>query len=125
MFTQRLLLLCCILLLAEPALAMRCGSRLVSDGAPQAKVLKYCGEPESIQVRTILRAGFPRYRAQLGVSDTRSIGYSRELLYADRSYVEVVVEEWTYNFGPHRLMRIVHFENGRVTSVTRLGYGYN
>ena len=125
MFTQRLLLLCCILLLAEPALAMRCGSRLVSDGAPQAKVLKYCGEPESIQVRTILRAGFPRYRARLGVSDGRSIEYSRELLYADRSYVEVVVEEWTYNFGPHRLMRIVRFENGLVTSVTRLGYGYN
>lgn len=125
MFTLRLALLCCIFLLAEPAAAMRCGSKIVSEGAPQAKVLKYCGEPESTRIRTILRTGFPRYRVRRGLNDTRSIEYSHELLFADRSYVEVHVEEWTYNFGPHRLMRIVRFENGRVASVSQLGYGYN
>ncbi|TDJ46405.1 MAG: DUF2845 domain-containing protein [Gammaproteobacteria bacterium] len=125
MFTQKLILLCCILLLAEPAAALRCGGKLVSNGAPQAKVLKYCGEPESIQMRTIVRTGIPRHRIRHGINDTRLIGYSDELLFADRSYVEIVVEEWTYNFGPHRLMRIVRFENGLVTSVSRLGYGYN
>ena len=43
---------------------------------------------------------------------------------ADRAYEEVVVEEWTYNFGPRRLMRQVIFENGFVRSIKQLGYGY-
>ncbi len=38
---------------------------------------------------------------------------------------EVVVEEWTYNFGPRRLMRVIRFENGLVTSIRQLGYGYH
>jgi hypothetical protein len=38
---------------------------------------------------------------------------------------EVVVEDWTYNLGPHKLMRIITFENGVVVKVQTLGYGYN
>jgi len=60
-----------------------------------------------------------------GNDDPRSIEHGRELLFADRAYVEIVVEEWTYNFGPHRLMRVVRFENGLVTSITQLAYGYH
>jgi hypothetical protein len=36
-----------------------------------------------------------------------------------------VVEEWTYNLGPNRMMRVVRFENGIVVEVTHLGYGYH
>ena len=46
------------------------------------------------------------------------------MLINDRSYVEVIVEEWTYNFGPRKLMRIIRFENGLVADVKELGYGY-
>ncbi len=48
----------------------------------------------------------------------------QELLIHDRSVVEVLIEEWTYNFGPHKLMRIVRFENGLVAEIDHLGYGY-
>jgi len=41
------------LLAAAPAFAFRCQGKLVSDGDPQAKVLRYCGEPVSAQQRTI------------------------------------------------------------------------
>ena len=37
---------------------------------------------------------------------------------------EVVIEEWTYNFGPHQLMRVVRLENGYVADIKHLGYGY-
>jgi len=120
-----LLFICGVLLIAPPASALRCSSKLIGDGTPQGKVLKYCGEPESVQVRSILRAGFPRYRVRnrIGGAGT-AIRADGELLYADRAYVEVHVEEWTYNFGPRRLMRVIRFENGLVAAIDQLGYGY-
>lgn len=115
------------LLLSQPALALRCGAKLISDGTPQGKVLRYCGEPESIQVRTVVRAGLPRNRS-FGLARYRFDARTRsdsELLFADRAYEEFIIEEWTYNFGPRRLMRVIRFENGIVTSIKQLGYGYH
>jgi hypothetical protein len=115
------------LLLAQPAIALRCGSRLISDGAPQGKVLRYCGEPESVQVRTLVRAGLPRNRS-FGRARHRfdaRISNDSGLFLAERAYEEIVIEEWTYNFGPRRLMRVIRFENGLVTSIKQLGYGYH
>lgn len=37
---------------------------------------------------------------------------------------EVLIEEWTYNLGSHRLMRLVRLENGIVIDIRHLGYGY-
>lgn len=101
---------------SDPAFALRCGSKLVREGDPKAKILKICGEPDAVQRRSVLRAGIP---PRLGRDYTEG-----DLLIPDRSYVEVIVEEWTYNFGPRRLMRIVRFENGLVREVEQLGYGY-
>jgi hypothetical protein len=124
----RLILALAVLLLAEPALALRCKGRLVMQGDPQAKVHKFCGDPVSVQQRTIYRSGIPRQR--LGESMTVESGNAEfngshdELLIHDRSVVEVLVEEWTYNFGPHKLMRVVRFEDGLVAEITGLSYGY-
>jgi len=114
---HRLLLLILGLALAQPALALRCGGKLVREGDPKPKIRKICGEPVAIQQRTVLRTGIP---ARLGRDITDD-----ELLVPGRSLVEVVVEEWTYNFGPRRLMRVVRFENGLVREVEQLGSGYN
>lgn len=125
MYWRILVLICGMLLFAQPASALRCGHKLIGDGAPQGKVLKFCGEPESVQVRSIYRAGLPRHRIRHRTDRFRSAAADRELLYADRAYVEVRVEEWTYNFGPRRLMRVIRFENGVVTEIRQIGYGYN
>ena len=123
MTAMRLLFALSILLLAESSLALRCGNKLVSDGDPMIKVLKYCGEPATVQQRSILRAGLPR-RVRPG--DTPGLrARDPELLINDRSYVEVLIEEWTYNFGPNKLMRLIRFENGVVADVEQLGYGFN
>ena len=111
------------LLAADPALALRCKGKLVSEGDPQSKVLKYCGEPEATLTRMVYRAGVPRARFRVGNTDSR-LSADRELLFADRAYEEVVITEWTYNFGPRRLMGQIRFENGLVRSITQLGYGY-
>jgi hypothetical protein len=41
----------------------------------------------------------------------------------DRS-VFVTIEEWTYNLGPNRFMRMLTFKNGRVTDIKTGSYGY-
>jgi hypothetical protein len=112
-----------LLLAADPASALRCKNKLVSEGDPQSKVLRFCGEPEAMQTRTIYRAGLPR-RQPGPYPGSADEGGDRELVYADRAYVETIVEEWTYNFGPRRLMRRIRFENGLVASITQLGDGY-
>lgn len=125
---SRLFLVLGMVSLAQPALALRCQSRIISEGDPQAKVLRFCGEPTAVQQRVIYRAGIPGGWVNRGVvvrsgqSEIRVA--SEELLIHQRSVVEVLVEEWTYNLGPRKLMRVVQFENGVVKDVRRLGYGY-
>ena len=111
-----------LLFAATPALAFRCGNRIVSDGDHYSKVLKICGEPTGVQERVIYREGITRPRFR--VEGPNGLRYDEEVLRYDRSYVEVLVEEWTYNFGPRRLMQLVRFENGFVVEVDQLGYGY-
>ncbi len=109
-----------ILMVAEPALALRCGSKLVNTGDHKSKILKHCGEPTSVQVRTVVRgyAGSHaknRHRHSVGRHDNE---------HPYPSYNEIIVEEWTYNFGPRRLMRTITFENGLVVAVKQLRSGY-
>jgi hypothetical protein len=37
--------------------------------------------------------------------------------------VEILVDEWTYDFGSDRFVRYVAFENARVVGVTTGAYG--
>lgn len=117
-------LLASTLIAAGPALAFRCGGRIVSEGDHASKVRKVCGEPVSIQERVIYRSGITRpHRRAEGPGN--GIFLDREVFSYDRSYVEIVVEEWTYNFGPRRLMQLVRFENGFVAEIKAIGYGFS
>jgi hypothetical protein len=92
---------------AAPAYAFRCGTRIITRGDPADKLLRFCGEPVSVQSRTAQRSVvLDLGRVLPGVVE------------------EVVIEEWTYNLGPHQLMRVVRLENGVVAEVKMLGYGY-
>lgn len=93
-------------LLAVPAHAMRCGTRIVKEGDYALDVLHRCGEPEYLEQSVDYRY--------------RSVYYG----YAP-SLVPVTIEVWTYNFGPNRLMRRLRFENGELKSIRTLGYGYH
>jgi Protein of unknown function (DUF2845) len=92
-----------------PAFAMRCGARIVKNGDTSAEVRHYCGEPVAVHVRRGISHFVERHGYQLWLP-----GLAEEIL----------IEEWTYNFGPLKLMRVVRIENGLVTDVRELGYGF-
>lgn len=108
--------------LALPALALlvvapvaadtvRCGSRVVAEGDTATSVRKKCGEPVNIETQSMIRGPHVwedgRYRYVAPGSD-----------------IEYLVEHWTFNFGPKRLMVKVRLEAGIVTEIKTLGYGY-
>jgi hypothetical protein len=102
------------LLAIQPAFAdtMRCGNKLIDDGASRAEVAAKCGEPDDVvQMKSVFR---------------RPVIWSYGRPYfVGEDYVEIPVESWVYNFGPNKLMRRVTFEGGYVSAIETLGYGYN
>jgi len=102
------MLLVTVLALSSPARAdsMRCGTKLLTDGDPLDKVVALCGEPASIERREILRP------------------YYYNGTHSNFSY-EVSVEIWTYNFGPHKLMYRLRFEDGLLVDIDTLTHGYH
>jgi hypothetical protein len=80
-----------------------CDDRVLSTGDTKADVLTKCGEP-------FYRTSHDE-ELRVPLDDTRS----RE--------ITVTVEEWTYNFGPQRFMRIITFRNGKVSDIRTGRYG--
>jgi hypothetical protein len=107
----RLALSILLLLTAFPAAAFHCGQSLIHEGDSRYDVRSKCGEPADIETRSILRQPVVWYGG-------------RPVLAAPGSLVEVTVELWTYNFGPHKLMRRLRFEDGELVEIETLGYGY-
>jgi hypothetical protein len=88
----------------EPeAASTGCGDRIISVGETKADVLAKCGEPFT---KTSHQEAL---RQELDRSTSRT--------------VFVTVEEWTYNFGPDRFMRVITLRNGKVTDIRTAGYG--
>lgn len=111
----------------ESALALRCGHKLVTVGDYIEEVRVRCGDPIAIDTYTILReqrisyAGHSRLTKQIYPHFDNGANY----VAINRSrQIEIFVEEWVYNFGPHRLIRRLHFENGILRNIESLGYGY-
>ena len=79
---------------------MRCGNKLVSTGDLLYDVRGRCGEPtfarQHVEYRTVSGWG-------PGVGAARTI--------------EVVIDEWTYDFGPRQFVQHLIFEQGRLVSV--------
>ncbi len=83
---------------AQASDSMRCGSRLVTVEARAAELLAVCGEPA--------------YRDVWGQPVDPASDFVAE------------VEEWTYDFGPSQLLRIVRLRNARVVAIDAEGYGF-
>ena len=92
------------LLLAAPAAhAMRCGNRLVNDGAQDFQVRERCGDPFWTD----------RY------TNIEIIGRDGPI----EQQREVQFDVWYYNFGPRQLMRQLVFRDGLLERERTLGYG--
>lgn len=99
------------LLTGSTAFAMRCGTRLVSDGDNPARVRSLCGDPANVSSRV----------------ESRSVTVHRRLpdgsIVSESVMVSVEVEVWVYDLGPRRFMRELTFEDGRLVHIRTLGYG--
>jgi Protein of unknown function (DUF2845) len=105
------LLLLALAATAPADAAFRCGTKLVTEGDTRAEVLAKCGDPVDVERRTVLRQPYV-YR------------HGRPLrVYTD--VIEIPIEIWIYNLGPSKLMRRIHFEDGRVVEIETLDYGYH
>ncbi len=104
---------------SAPAQAMRCGSRIISEGDPREKVLNECGPPADIESWEEER--------YYDYDDPPPATLYREFQRYGNAYrvkVHVKVELWTYNHGPSRFMDFVRLENGKVRKIESGGYGY-
>ena len=82
----------------------QCDGAFPSIGSTKSEVFSRCGEPtlkEERNEKTV--AGADK-------------GSKRE--------IATVVEQWTYNLGPRKFMRIFTFKNGKITDIKTGGYGY-
>ena len=91
---------------------MRCGTKLVVEGVTRAEVAAKCGEPDEVVTQ---RSVFRR-----PVIWTNGRPY-----FIGEDFIEIQVESWIYNLGPNKLMRRLRFEDGVLTEIESLGYGYN
>jgi len=111
----------------------QCGSK-VSVGDRKINVIKYCGEASFTEqgeeivfstlennrkeyaARTLQVAGQMQPNTPTPTND--STISKRRILYKNS-------DRWSYNFGSHRFIVIIEFENGRVVRVENGGYGFD
>lgn len=87
-----------------------CAQGGITRGMSKYRLLALCGEPAT-KVADIVQAPVDRYER---VYDPRYSYRNREVVYR---------EEWVYDFGANRLMRIVQLDNGRVSDIEFGGRG--
>lgn len=112
-------------LFSGPLFALRCGHSLVQPGDYKADVVDKCGDPDSVE------SHYER-RGIVNHADATQFNFSGQRRNPDNAFnygqsnyaeIEVLVEEWTYDFGSVRLRKILRFENGRLTHIENLGRG--
>jgi hypothetical protein len=95
-----------------------CGSRFVAVGDSRFEVLSKCGQPswrdaweeERLErvYGTPYRDGSPDYELRVPLFNK----------------VHVRIEEWVYNRGQQRFIRVLRFENNRLINIEVGDYGY-
>lgn len=117
---SKLLLMSLCILFSYPVFALRCGQALVDIGSYKEDVIDKCGEPESIESHIERRGVADRIGGRTRASPRSSINFGQQRY----TEIEVVVEEWIYDFGRRRFKKSLRFENGRLTEMKSLGKGH-
>jgi hypothetical protein len=97
---------------------MRCENKLVRPGDSAYQVKSLCGPPDDVQQRTEQR------RVARAVERPCATNPSGRCAYVIEDIVQVVIDEWTYDFGPQRFVQYLTFEAGKLLTVKSGGYGY-
>jgi hypothetical protein len=90
-----------------PGSPRNCSSDDIVDGLSKYRLMASCGEPLTRRTIGYVNALRPRYQRRHGGFSTSRGHYP----------VEVFREEWVYNFGSNRFLRVVTLEDGVVANV--------
>ena len=82
--------------------------RLISVGQGTNEIRKKCREPDDVQQRVELRT--------IRETQLRWVQGVAQEFTVERT-IEVQIEEWSYDFGPSRFTKLLHFEQGRLVFV--------
>lgn len=88
--------------------------KIVSEGMTQYEVTANCGDPA---FKAPLQNAGVAMRTESKVNDEKSTSTAVVV------NPGVPVEEWTYDFGPNKLVQLLRFKNGRLTNIEARGYG--
>jgi hypothetical protein len=114
------------LMISQTALALRCGSYVINEGMYKAEVYSKCGQATSIDSHIETRStgtlaqNQQYYGGQRNSFPNSSFGYGQN----NTVQVDIIVDEWIYNFGPSRLQQYLRFENGKLMEIRNLSRGY-
>jgi hypothetical protein len=108
-----------LLLASDPAHALRCDGKLIREGMLDIEVQEYCGEPTAIRDRGFVVRSFTLFELQRARREIHAVRFG-----PGNFLQHVLVTEFIYNLGPSKLMRRLTFEDGILTDVETLGYGY-
>lgn len=97
---------------------MRCQNKLVEPGDTAYEVKALCGPPDDIQQRTEQR------RVARAVDRPCAANPALRCPIVEEVVVDIVIDEWTYDFGPQRFIQYLLFEAGRLRSVRSGEYGH-
>jgi hypothetical protein len=99
---------------------MRCGQRMVSKGDTLYAVRAVCGEPDAADRRVVTRSERRRVRGPCFKDRAGQVICER----TEEVFIDVVIDQWTYDFGTQRFVRYLTFENGSLARVATGSYGY-
>jgi hypothetical protein len=99
--------------------SLSCNSRIVSTGDSRYEVRSVCGEPDDAIQRV-------EYRSLQGrvVGPCTRHGKKLRCSRTEEAVVEVVIDEWTYDFGRNRFVQYLTFEQGQLATVKSGSYGH-
>lgn len=108
-------------LLSSPARAdgMQCNGRLVTSGDTLYQVRSLCGEPDDARHRVEYRTVRVRRPGPCVQENGRNPCGSEV-----EQTIEVVIDEWVYDFGKNRFLEFLCFEQGKLVRVTEGSYGH-
>lgn len=86
---------------SQSAWALRCSGKIIAPGDRPSRVIALCGEPADVR----------EYEKEIVLHDRYR--YGPFALVRKR----FLVEAWSYNFGPRRLMQILTFHNGKLVDI--------
>ncbi|MEQ1635061.1 MAG: DUF2845 domain-containing protein [Methylococcales bacterium] len=104
--------------------AFSCHNSIVETGMYKQEVLNRCGDPENIDTHIEKRAvnnsaGVSQYYGGTMAYPNGALNMGQQQYYE----IDIVVEEWFYNFGRRRFQQLLRFENGKLVDIKELGYG--